>query len=290
MSAWSTWPPSPPAAALTNAAVVSALYATGSKPLWVPPTVAGPDDDEFDSTDSAALLAKYIFRDRTANVNRTPTFGSFDETVDITGLTSVPKVMLHTQGRASHMLVQTTITGPVTYSIMKRMTWVAGRYYWTRCSTFVRGRNRTPSSSSFPQLVMTADSGGLPDFANAISIDYDLNGTGTLGGVPCARYTNITGGSVSNGTVPISEGHGLQPYFLLANPANVLGASSQWYGEIFSDDGLRLLPGDIGGFLNPFTPAWIGWHYAQTMQKPGVMDVDLVRSTVGHPLLHIGAG
>jgi hypothetical protein len=272
-------PPAPPP--VTTASVRAALYATGSRPLWVPPDVADPDDDEFDSTDSAALLAKYIFRDRTTGpTNRTPNFGSLNENVPLSGATTPPSVLLHTQGRASWMIVQTTPTGPAAYAIMKPFTWRAGRVYWTRISAMVRESNGTPSSTTYPAFCMAANSGGLPDFNNFAYVNYDVQNT-------TFRYLTVVGGGASNNTtIPVGEGWGIQPYFLFANPANVLGAPATWAPEAFTDDGTRVCFQQSGGQSFSFTPAWIGWLYNQSARTPGLMAVDFLRASPNHPLFH----
>lgn len=282
MSAWGTWPPSPPSAALTNAAVRAALYAKGSIPLWVPPTTPAALDDEFDSD---TINPAWKFRNITTGpANQTPVFGALTENVDITGAASVPHVAINSQGRSSRLLMQTTVTGPAAYWVYKPMTWAAGKYYWCRMGAIARQNGRTFAGTS-PNFYLWADAAGVPDVNNRAFIAYDfLNGT--------VRWTIVVGGvptSVVN--VLINEGQGVRPYFLIANPANVVGASANWYGEIFDDDGVRMIPSSIGNASFPWTPAYAGWGWIQTPNNalnaaPQALDVDFIRENTGHPLLH----
>lgn len=257
----------------------ASIYGSGSVPLWVPPAarglVADAMDDEFDST---TIDPAWQFRDTTTGpTNRTPNFGALTENVDITGATTVPNVALHTQGRRSWMFVQTTTTGPAGYIVYKPFTWAAGKVYWARAvSTYGRAATGTGTLN----LSMYASSGGFPDTSNRALIFYDrVNAT--------YRWTVVNGGVATNVAINISEGAGLYPYVAMINPAGVLGASANWYGEFFTDDGLRLIPSGIGTANFTWTPAFIGFGVQQTPTKPNVFGVDFIRANTGHPLFHL---
>lgn len=259
--------------AATPAELQVVLNTTGSRALKDLPASAGALDDEFEST---TINPAWVFRDTTTGpTNRTPNFGPLTENTDIVGATTVPNVALHTQGRASWMLVQPTTTGPAVYQIYKPFTWVSGQFYWARLVA-THGRGATVNSGG---LFLWASSGGVPDNNNRGMIFYDwVNGT--------VRWGIVVGGVTTNVTNAINEGRGLNPYFGIANPAGVLGGSASWYGEIFTEDGYRQIPAGIGAASFSFTPAFIGFTAVSSPGKPNVTAIDFVREHPGHPLFH----
>lgn len=260
-----------------------AIYGTGSVPLWVPPAARGLTpgtlDDEFDST---TIGGTWLFRDSTTGpTNRTPNFGTLTENTALTGATTVPNVALHTQGRRSWMGVQTTTTGPAIYYVYKPFTWAAGQVYWTRVASMALKQGTTPSSTGYPFFCLWANAAGVPDNNNRAFIGYDiLNGT--------YRWTIISGGVSTSSTALITSfPYGFPPYMMIANPAGVLGGSANWYGELFGDDGNRILPAAPGAASFTWTPAFIGWMVSASQSIPGVQMFDFVRESAGHPLLHL---
>lgn len=259
----------------------------GAVPLYVPPASrglsAGTLDDEFDST---TIGGSWVFRDTTTGpTNRTPNFGALTENTDLTGATTVPNVSLHTQGRRSHMLVQTTRTGPANYLIYKPFTWATGRFYYTRMGMLQREMSVNPGTGSCG-FWMAADSAGVPDVNNRCFMSIDV-------GNPAYRWTTVSGGVSTttqlafNGPQSSSiDAWGTFHYYGIANAAGVLGASNQWYGEVFEDGGNRVAS-QPGGNGFTWTPAYIGFMWVQPIGKPCALSVDFIREWAGHPLLHM---
>jgi len=288
-------PPSTTLARLASGDIVAASVAdmqallgigpantAGAVPIHVPPRLrglsAGGLDDEFDST---TIDPSWVFRDVTTGpTNRTPNFGALSENTDLTGATTPPSVALHTQGRRSFMLVQTTVTGPAAYWVYKPFTWAAGQYYYTRASSLLRKQGTTPGTGATVWFTMWASSGGLPDPSNLVSIAIDpFNGT--------YRWALVVSGTPSNSTVSYNEGMGIPEYMGIGNPAGVLGSSANWYGEFFGDDGRRIQPVASGFSSFSWTPAFIGYRLSNSLGKPWVAAIDFVRENAGHPLFHL---
>lgn len=271
MNPW-VWPPS-----TGSDSGGASLYATGSRPLYAVPAIRLGISDEFDST---ILNAAWVTRDQTAGVIRTPVVAAFDENVVITGVATPPNISLHTQGRRSWLTMQTTQSGaPVPiYNLYKPMTWAAGRFYWTRMQRLQRRTGTTPTTGTY-SLSIWGNAAGIPDNNNRVFVMWDLvNGT--------CRWGNVNGGVSSNVSFLYNEGFGFPGYAMITNTAGVLGASANWYGEFFTDDGQRMMPVGVGGASIPFTPAFIGWSYQNDFGVPGAMQVDFIRESNGHPLFH----
>lgn len=271
-----TWPPTPPPATLTTAQAQALVYGTGSRPLWVPPAVKGALDDEFDSN---VLDPAWKTRNLTTGPTIVaPAVGSFNENNAIVGAATVPNISLNTQGRKSWLSMATTTTGPAAYQLYKTFTWVSGQFYWCRTQRLQR-KVGTAAVGSYA-LSIWADLAGVPDNNNRCFVQWDL------GNLTC-RWGIVIGGVSTNVTFNQSEGWGTGDCYVgIANPFGSLGASANWYGEMFTDDGRRLLPVAIGGASFQWTPAYIGWQYLQDLGVPLAMQVDFVRENTGHPLLH----
>jgi hypothetical protein len=258
----------------------SSIYGAGSVPLYVTPAqrglAAGTLDDEFDST---TLNAAWITRDTTTGpTNRTPTVGAFNENTVVTGATAVPKISLHTQGRRSWLTMITSDTAAARYLLYKPFTWTAGQVYWTRFQRVERMVGYTGNAAT--AFAMWANSGGFPDLNNRLYLLYDRNAF-------TVRWGFVLGGVATDVGFNIAEGYGLPSYMMIANPAGVLGASSTWYGEMFDDNGLRIIPNRPGNGVMSFTPAFIGWSYSQDYLAPATFQTDFIRENTGHPLMHL---
>lgn len=252
--------------ALVSAVVTAGMYARGQKPLWVPPGVAGGIDDEFDST---TLDPAWLFRDLTTGpTNRTPAAVSpIAPWTALTGATTPPNYAVHTNGRKSHLLVQTTNTANAAYMVYKPFSYTAGHFYYCRLGDIQRIVGQNALSLG---MGIWADSGGVPDQSSRLMIYWNNGGL---------RNTN---GGTTTGWLS-TDALGYTEYLGLYNSAGVLGSTARWWAEGFSDNGHRFVANTNGGDPNSFTPAYIGF-FMSSAGVPDIAAIDFIREQVGHPL------
>lgn len=250
-----------------NSSITISTSLLGAVPIYVPPSVAGGIDDEFDSS---TLNAAWIFRDLTTGpTNRTPTAVSpIDPNTPITGATAVPQYAVGALGRRSHLLIKTTTTGGAQYMVYKPFTWTAGHYYYMRCGGIER---LVGGGGGIVGIGIWAATGGVPDQSSRLLLYFNNGGL---------RNTN---GASTTGYLVTDTQVGYPEYLTLYNASNALGGTASWFGEAFSDNGTRIVCNSNGGNPNSFTPAYIGFFIAN-VSIPEVTQIDFIREQVGHPL------
>lgn len=172
-------------------------WRVGSKPLFVPPLVAGTLDDEFEGS---SLNAAWAFYDATADVNRTPS-GTVDPFTALTGAATVPRVTVGQ--RTSHVKFQTTDSG-VFYFMHKAATLATNCFVWARLAS--AGNANGPSRI---QLFVSPDNAGKPDVTQTGSPTADMLAVGpdfNSGGAISVALSTISGGGAVANTVFADKG------------------------------------------------------------------------------------